>query len=197
MSGYSPITAFGCRSSVSNARRYSLACPAVPSCGLALSEAERSLPGILDRLEAALHELGLDGETMGVRMTGCPNGCVRPYQSDVGIVGRSGEKYTLFVGGHVHGHRLNFLLRDLVHRDDIVPLLRPVLALFKEERTPGETFGDWCQRVGVEALAGAVAGYRTRLAASFCERWASQRSQKLAAKRHSEGVKCTTPAAGC
>ncbi len=137
---------------VSTVRRHSLACPAVPTCGLALCEAERSLPGILDRLEVTLRDLGLEQEELGVRMTGCPNGCARPYQSDIGIVGRSGEKYTLFVGGHVLGHRLNFLLRDLVHRDDIVPLLRPVLVKFKEERTPGETFGDYCQRVGPERL---------------------------------------------
>ncbi len=137
---------------VSNVRRNSLACPAIPTCGLALSEAERSLPTILDTLEGALRELGLEQEALGVRMTGCPNGCVRPYQSDVGIVGRSGEKYTLFVGGHTHGHRLNFLLRDLVHRDDIIGVLRPVLAQFKQERTPGETFGDYCQRLGAERL---------------------------------------------
>ena len=99
-----------------------------------------------------MRELGLEQEELGVRMTGCPNGCARPYQSDIGIVGRSGEKYTLFVGGHVLGHRLNFVLRDLVHRDDIVRLLRPVLVKFKEERTSGETFGDYCQRVGPEAL---------------------------------------------
>ena len=137
---------------VSNARRHSLACPAMPTCGLALSEAERALPSILDRLEAELRELGLEGEALGVRMTGCPNGCVRPYQSDVGIVGRSGEKYTLYVGGHTNGHRLNFVLRDLVHRDDIVPLLRPVLAKFALERINGETFGDYCQRLGIERL---------------------------------------------
>ena len=91
-------------------------------------------------------------------MTGCPNGCARPYQSDIGIVGRSGEKYSLFVGGHVLGHRLNFLLRDLVHRDDIVSLLRPLLARFKDERTPGETFGDYCQRLGVEQLQKLLLG---------------------------------------
>ncbi|MCI0464766.1 MAG: NADPH-dependent assimilatory sulfite reductase hemoprotein subunit, partial [Gemmataceae bacterium] len=89
-------------------RRHSLSCPAIPTCGLALCESERVLPGILDELEAELTKLGLANEVLGVRMTGCPNGCVRPYQSDVGIVGRSGDKYTLFVGGHILGHRLNF-----------------------------------------------------------------------------------------
>ena len=70
-------------------------------------------------------------------MTGCPNGCVRPYQSDIGIVGRSGDKYSLYVGGHVLGHRLNFELRDLVPRGEIVPTLRPLLEHFKDERQAG------------------------------------------------------------
>jgi sulfite reductase (ferredoxin) len=137
---------------LSHVQRYSLACPAVPTCGLAISEAERALPAIVDELEAVLREMGLERETMSVRMTGCPNGCVRPYQSDVGIVGRSGDKFMLFVGGHVHGHRLNFELRDLVPRSRIVATLRPLLAHFKAERTPGETFGDFCHRLGAERL---------------------------------------------
>jgi sulfite reductase (ferredoxin) len=137
---------------VSPSRRLSLACPAIPTCGLAISEAERTLPGILDALEATLAELGLADEAIGVRITGCPNGCVRPYQSDIGIVGRSGDKYTVFVGGHPLGHRLNFILRDLVQRNDIVPTLRPVLVRFKEDRVPGEAFGDYCQRIGQETL---------------------------------------------
>src|SRR5262249_57901306 len=75
----------------------SMSCPAIPTCGLAISESERALPGIIDELEAHLRELGLENEAIGVRMTGCPNGCARPYQSDIGIVGRTGDKYTLFV----------------------------------------------------------------------------------------------------
>jgi sulfite reductase (ferredoxin) len=137
---------------LSGVRRHSLACPAIPTCGLAISESERALPGILDALEVELTSLGLEGEALGVRMTGCPNGCVRPYQSDVGIVGRSGDKYTLFVGGGVLGNRLNFELADLVPRAEIVPTLRPLLRAFKEERRAGEGFGDWCQRRGVAAL---------------------------------------------
>jgi sulfite reductase (ferredoxin) len=136
----------------SDVRKLSLACPAIPTCGLAISEAERALPGILDELEAALRLLGLEREALGVRMTGCPNGCARPYQSDVGIVGRSGDKYVLYVGGHVHGHRLNFELKDLVPRSEIVPTLLPLLRHFREERRPGEPFGDYCQRLGAERL---------------------------------------------
>jgi sulfite reductase (ferredoxin) len=137
---------------VSNLQRHSMSCPAIPTCGLAISESERALPGIIDDLEAVLRELGLDNEAIGVRMTGCPNGCARPYQSDIGIVGRSGDKYTLFVGGHVCGHRLNFELRDLTPRAEIVPTLRPVLEHFKEAREPGESFGDYCQRQGPARL---------------------------------------------
>jgi sulfite reductase (ferredoxin) len=145
---------------VSSIRRYSMSCPAIPTCGLAISESERALPGILDGLETQLRRLGLSKEILGVRMTGCPNGCVRPYQSEVGIVGRSGDKYTLFVGGHVLGHRLNFVLKDLVPQAEIVPTLTPVLERFRAERLPGETFGDYCQRQGQERLQALVGAAR-------------------------------------
>ena len=141
---------------LSNMRKHSLACPAIPTCGLAISESERALPAILDELEALLREMGLEQETLSVRMTGCPNGCARPYQSDVGLVGRSGDKYTVFVGGRVRGDRLNFELKDLVPRGQIVTTLRPVLLRFKEERQPGEVFGDYCHRVGSECLRALV-----------------------------------------
>ena len=81
-------------------------------------------------------------------MTGCPNGCARPYQSDIGIVGRSGDKYTVFVGGHVLGTRLNFMLKDLVPFGEILPTLRPILERFKSQRRGGEGFGDFCHRLG-------------------------------------------------
>ncbi len=137
---------------VSNVQRYSLACPAIPTCGLSISEAERALPAVLDELEAVLREMGLEQETMSIRMTGCPNGCVRPYQSDIGIVGRSGDKYVLFVGGRVLGDRLNFELRDLVPRGRIVATLRPLLVQFKTDRLAGESFGDFCHRLGPDRL---------------------------------------------
>jgi sulfite reductase (ferredoxin) len=137
---------------ISTVQRYSMACPAIPTCGLAISESERLLPTIIDQLELELKRLGLEEEKLSVRMTGCPNGCARPYQSDIGLVGRSGDKFSIFVGGHVLGHRLNFMLKDLVHKDDIVPTLVPLLAHFKVEHQSGETFGDYCQRLGVDAL---------------------------------------------
>jgi sulfite reductase (ferredoxin) len=137
---------------ISLAQQHSMACPAIPTCGLAISEAERSLPKIIDQLEAELRRLGLDQEKIGVRMTGCPNGCVRPYQSDIGIVGRSGDKYTLFVGGNLVGSRLNFLLKDLVPLPHIVPTLVPLLEHYRAHRQPGEAFGDFCHRLGVEQV---------------------------------------------
>jgi sulfite reductase (ferredoxin) len=133
---------------LSKLRQYSMACPATPTCGLAISEAERVFPSILNELERLLQALGLARETLGVRMTGCPNGCARPYQSDIGIVGRSGDKYVIYVGGHVLGDRLNFPLKDLVPRSEIVATLEPLLRHYKEERRPGESFGDYCHRLG-------------------------------------------------
>jgi sulfite reductase (ferredoxin) len=141
---------------VSVLQRYALSCPAVPTCGLAISESERALPGIIDELEAELRRLGLDKEALSVRMTGCPNGCARPYQSDIGLVGRSGDKYVIYLGGHVLGHRLNFPFLDLVPRGDIVPALVPVLEHFKSERLGDELFGDYCVRKGVEQLRAFV-----------------------------------------
>jgi sulfite reductase (ferredoxin) len=141
---------------VSPARRLGMACPAIPTCGLAISESERALPGVLDRLEAELRRLGLEDEPLGVRMTGCPNGCARPYQSDVGIVGRSGDKYTLYVGGRPVGDRLGFLLKDLVPLRDLVPTLVPLLEQFRRDRQPGEGFGDYCQRQGADRVRALI-----------------------------------------
>jgi sulfite reductase (ferredoxin) len=137
---------------ISKVKRFSLACPAIPTCGLALTEAERALPQFLPVLEAELKRLGLENECLSVRMTGCPNGCARPYQSDIGIVGRSGDKYTLFVGGSVLGTRLNFMLKDLVPFSELVPTLRPILVRFAAERFAQESFGDFCQRMGEQTL---------------------------------------------
>jgi sulfite reductase (ferredoxin) len=141
---------------LSQVRKWSMACPAIPTCGLAITESERTLPGVIDELERTLGELGLSDERLSVRMTGCPNGCARPYNSDIGLVGRSGTKYTLFVGGRNQGDRLNFVLQDLVERDQVVPTVKKLLAVYKSERAAAESFGDWCTRRGVEALCGLL-----------------------------------------
>jgi sulfite reductase (ferredoxin) len=137
-------------------QRWSIACPAIPTCGLAITESERSLPAIVDQLEAVLKNLGLDDEPISVRMTGCPNGCARPYQSDIGIVGRSGNKYTLYVGGDRIGRRLNMELQDLVPHSEVVPKLAALFRTYKAQRTADESFGDYCRRVGIEALRALV-----------------------------------------
>ncbi|QGJ70064.1 NADPH-dependent assimilatory sulfite reductase hemoprotein subunit [Planctomycetales bacterium 10988] len=133
-------------------RRLAMACPALPYCGLALAESERAMPSMMDDLDTALKELGLGEEIFSVHITGCPNGCARPYNSDIGIVGRSPDKYTLFLGGHVLGNRLSFQFRDKVRTKDVIPTLKEILARFKEERQGEESFGDFCQRIGPEAL---------------------------------------------
>ena len=139
-------------SRLSNARRYSMACPALPTCGLALAEAERFLPTVIDDLEVELHRAGLGNEKITIRMTGCPNGCARPYVADLGFVGRSLGKYVVLVGGRSDGSRLNQVYADLVEADELVDTVRPLFSYFREARRPGESFGDFCHRVGLKAL---------------------------------------------
>jgi sulfite reductase (NADPH) hemoprotein beta-component len=128
-------------------RRASIACPALPTCGLALSEAERAMPDVLTRLEALLSEVGLPEEEIIFRMTGCPNGCARPYMAEVAFVGRAPGKYQVYLGGNESSTRLNRLWKENVKNEDITTELRPLLARFKQERLAGERFGDWCDRV--------------------------------------------------
>jgi sulfite reductase (ferredoxin) len=138
---------------ISNVRRWSMACVAWPTCGLSITEAERALPGIIDQLEGEIHRLGLGGEKFTVRMTGCPNGCARPYNCDIGLVGRTRGKYTIYLGGRLLGDRLNFLYKDMVPQEEVAATLTAVLAFFKAARQGGESLGDFCQRMGAEAIA--------------------------------------------
>ncbi len=142
---------------ISNARRWSMACVAWPTCGLSITESERALPGIIDQLEVEVAKLGLSSEVFTVRMTGCPNGCARPYNSDIGIVGKAANKYTLFVGGRVLGDRLNFIYRDMLPDSELVSSLVPLFVYFKQARSSGESFGDFCARKGLEDLQAWVA----------------------------------------
>jgi len=128
-------------------RRASIACPALPTCGLALSESERVMPEVLDRIEAVLAELGLEDEEIIIRMTGCPNGCARPYTAELALVGRAPGKYQLYAGGNQAGTRLCELFRETVKSDDIANELRPWFSRFARERVGAERFGDFCQRV--------------------------------------------------
>jgi sulfite reductase (NADPH) hemoprotein beta-component len=128
-------------------RRASMACVALPTCGLALAEAERFLPGLLERITGLLAEVGLPDEEIIIRMTGCPNGCVRPYMAEIAFVGKAPGRYQLYFGGNEGSTRLNRLWKDVVKDADIINELRPVLTRFASERVGRERFGDWCARV--------------------------------------------------
>lgn len=128
-------------------RRASMACVSLPTCGLGLAESERYLPSLITRIEELLTELGLGDLEIITRMTGCPNGCARPYMAEIGLVGKAPGRYQLYLGGDEGGTRLNRLYKDTVKDVDIVNELRPLLARYGSERQNGERFGDWAARV--------------------------------------------------
>ena len=127
-------------------RRASIACPALPTCGLSLAESERVMPTILGRIEELLSEVGLADEEIIIRMTGCPNGCARPYVAEIGFVGRAPGKYQIYLGGNESSTRLNRLWKESVKEADFAAELRPIFTRYKGEREAGERFGDWCHR---------------------------------------------------
>jgi sulfite reductase (ferredoxin) len=129
-----------------------MACVALPTCPLAVGESERVLPALIDRLEVELARLGISQERFSIRMTGCHNGCARPYNADVGLVARTAGKYAIYLGGRLLGDRLNWVYRELVPLDEIVGALVPIFAYFKFQRRDGETFGDFCDRKGIGDL---------------------------------------------
>ena len=143
-------------------RRMSMACPALPTCSLAVAESERSMPGLLDDLEQEFVSLGIADAPLTVRMTGCPNGCARPYTADLAFVGRSAELYQVYVGGSTAGNRVGDLYLDKVPRASIRDALRPLLRRFSAERTSGESLGDYYQRlVGRDTPRQFVTGRET------------------------------------
>lgn len=131
---------------MTRARKVAHACVALPTCGLSLSESERVLPGFMDKIDATLRELGLENEPILFRMTGCPNGCGRPYNADFGFVGRAPNKYAVFVGGSIRGNRLAGLEFKSVLGEEVPNKVREFLVAFKNERQPGEIFADWFAR---------------------------------------------------
>jgi sulfite reductase (ferredoxin) len=132
--------------------RFAMACPAMPTCGQAVAEAERVHPNVVSQIEAYLRELGLERERISMRMTGCPNGCARPYMGDIGFVGRTKDIYNIYVGGDWQNTRMNTLYASSIHLGELANTLYPLLKLWKNEREEGEYFGDYCQRIGIEAL---------------------------------------------
>jgi sulfite reductase (ferredoxin) len=124
-----------------------------------VTESERALPAVIDELEVQLAKLGLAAEQFSIHMTGCPNGCARPYNCDIGLVGKAALKYTVRVGGNLAGTRLNFVFKDLVPHEELVQVLLPLFAYFKSARLPGESFGDFCARKGQADLQQCAAEY--------------------------------------
>jgi sulfite reductase (NADPH) hemoprotein beta-component len=131
----------------SRLRLNALSCVALPTCGLALAESERVLPEILAKFEAVLDDAGLHDDAISLRVTGCPNGCARPYLGEIGLVGKAPNKYALYLGAKYEGTRLNRLFAATVTIDEAVKLVGPVIRRFAKERQPGEGFGDYCDRV--------------------------------------------------
>jgi sulfite reductase (NADPH) hemoprotein beta-component len=143
---------------ISGLRRNSLACVALPTCGLALAESERYLPELVTRLEDKLDGAGLAENEITIRMTGCPNGCARPYLAEIGLVGRTPGVYNLYLGGAFDGTRLNKLYRKDVTGDAIVAALAPLFRDYAAHRAGGERFGDYLIRAG--HISATTAGNR-------------------------------------
>jgi sulfite reductase beta subunit-like hemoprotein len=161
---------------MTRARKVAHACVALPTCGLSLSESERALPGIMDKIDPVLRELGMENEPILFRMTGCPNGCGRPYNADFGFVGRAPNKYAMFVGGSVRGDRLAGLEFKSVLGDDIPTKVREFLVAFKAERKDGEIFADWFARTRTTGEAPTPEQFHIELA---------ERAAKLAGEKQS------------
>jgi len=127
-------------------RLNSMACVAMPTCGLALAESERQLPNIITKLDLAIEESGLRDDAISIRMTGCPNGCVRPYLGEIGLVGRSPGKYNIYLGAKIDGTRLNKLYKKADTVDELVEELLPIIRHYARERETEEEFGDFVIR---------------------------------------------------
>jgi sulfite reductase (NADPH) hemoprotein beta-component len=133
----------------SGLRRNSISCVALPTCALALAESERFLPELITTLEGSLDKAGLRDDDIVIRMTGCPNGCGRPYMAEIGFVGRSPGLYNLYLGAAHEGTRLNKLYAQDVGKARIVELLEPLFLRYAKERNEGERFGDFVIRAGI------------------------------------------------
>ncbi len=128
-------------------RQHTLACVAFPTCSQAMAEAERYMPAFLDRFEGVLAGLDLENEPIVLRVTGCPNGCARPYMAEIGLTGKAPGRYNLYLGGGFEGQRLNQLYRENIDEDSIFNELQPLLAQYAEQRQPNEHFGDFLHRL--------------------------------------------------
>ena len=136
-------------------RLNAMACVALPTCGLAMAESERYLPSLIGKLEQVLAACGLANDAITVRMTGCPNGCARPYLAEIAFVGKSPGKYNVYLGGGFAGERLNKLYRSGLSEPEILAELTPILQRYAAERGPSERFGDFAIRAGYVAKVSA------------------------------------------
>ena len=152
------LSAHGLDRAPSALRRNAMACVALPTCGLALAESERYLPSLIDALEDAAAGSGLADDEITIRMTGCPNGCARPYLAEIGLVGVRPGIYNLYLGGAFDGSRLSKLYRREIGHDAILAALRPLFAAYAAGRAPGEHFADYAIRAGI--IAPTIAGNR-------------------------------------
>ena len=132
----------------SGLRLSSSACVAFPTCGLAMAESERYLPQLITKLEDCLEDNGLKQDSIVMRMTGCPNGCARPWLAEVAFVGKAYGAYNMYLGGGYHGQRLNKLYRSSIQEEEILDIMKPMLKRYAMEREQGEHFGDWVIRAG-------------------------------------------------
>ena len=133
----------------SGLRLSSSACVAFPTCGLAMAESERYLPSLISKVEDVLEQHGLRHDSIVMRMTGCPNGCARPWLAEIAFVGKAYGAYNMYLGGGHHGERLNKLYRSSIHEPEILEIVRPLFKRYALEREPDEPFGDFCIRVGL------------------------------------------------
>jgi sulfite reductase (NADPH) hemoprotein beta-component len=133
----------------SGLRLSSSACVAFPTCGLAMAESERYLPELITKLEGVIEENGMRQDSIVMRMTGCPNGCARPWLAEVAFVGKAYGAYNMYLGGGYHGQRLNKLYRSSIKEDEILAIMKPLLKRYALEREDGERFGDFCIRIGM------------------------------------------------
>lgn len=129
-------------------RRNSMACVALPTCGLAMAESERYLPSLIEKLEPMLKETGLQDDDIVIRMTGCPNGCARPMLAEIAFIGKAPGKYNMYLGGGFRGERLNKLYKENVGEAEILDSLGTILSRYAKERNAGEHLGDFTIRAG-------------------------------------------------
>ncbi|CAG8532889.1 335_t:CDS:1, partial [Paraglomus brasilianum] len=128
-------------------RLNSMSCVALPTCGLAMAEAERYLPTLVEKIESIVEDVGLGKDAITIRMTGCPNGCARPYVAEIAFVGKAPGTYNVYLGGGHHGQRLNKLYKESLKESEILKELKPILTRYVKEREDGEKFGDFVIRI--------------------------------------------------